>query len=89
MDWLEIIMGANIGSTATAQIVAFNVTRCALMMIALGFVMLFAGKRDKIRQWGSMIMGLGLVDALKRTFTLARRIARIEAPKVVIDGEAV
>ena len=31
------------------------------MMIGFGFVMLFAGKRDKVRQWGSMIMGLGLV----------------------------
>ena len=58
---IAVIMGANIGSTATAQIVAFNVTRYALMMIALGFVMLFVGKRDKVRQWGSMIMGLGLV----------------------------
>ena len=58
---IAVIMGANIGSTATAQIVAFNVTRYALMMIGLGFVMLFVGKRDKVRQWGSMIMGLGLV----------------------------
>ena len=58
---IAVIMGANIGSTATAQIVAFNVTRYALMMIGFGFVMLFAGKRDKVRQWGSMIMGLGLV----------------------------
>ncbi len=58
---IAVIMGANIGSTATAQIVAFNVTRYALMMIGIGFVMLFAGKRDKVRQWGSMIMGLGLV----------------------------
>ena len=58
---IAVIMGANIGSTATAQIVAFNVTRYALAMIGIGFVMLFVGKRDKVRQWGSMIMGLGLV----------------------------
>jgi phosphate:Na+ symporter len=58
---ISVIMGANIGSTATAQIVAFNVTRYALAMIGIGFVMLFAGKRDKVREWGSMIMGLGLV----------------------------
>ena len=58
---ISVIMGANIGSTATAQIVAFNVTRYALAMIGIGFGMLFAGKRDKVREWGSMIMGLGLV----------------------------
>lgn len=58
---ISVIMGANIGSTATAQIVAFNVTRYALAMIGIGFAMLFAGKRDKVREWGSMIMGLGMV----------------------------
>ena len=30
----------------------------------------------------------GLVDALKRAYTLAKRIARIEAPKPVIEGKA-
>ena len=56
-----VIMGANIGSTFTAQIVAFNVTQYALVMVAAGFFMLFTSKQDKTRHYGSMIMGLGLV----------------------------
>jgi len=56
-----IIMGANIGSTFTAQIVAFNITQYALIMVALGFYMLFATKQEKTRHYGAMIMGLGLV----------------------------
>jgi phosphate:Na+ symporter len=56
-----IIMGANIGSTFTAQIVAFNVTQYALIMVAAGFYMLFAGKQQKTRYYGAMVMGLGLV----------------------------
>jgi len=56
-----IIMGANIGSTFTAQIVAFNITQYALVMVAAGFYLLFAGKQQKTRYYGSMIMGLGLV----------------------------
>ncbi len=56
-----VIMGANIGSTFTAQIVAFNVTQYALMMVALGFFMLFAGKAENTRHYGSMVMGLGLI----------------------------
>mgnify|MGYP001823847932 CR=1 FL=1 len=56
-----IIMGANIGSTFTAQIVAFNVTQYALIMVAAGFYMLFAGKQQKTRHYGAMVMGLGLV----------------------------
>ena len=58
---ISIIMGANIGTTVTAQIVAFKVTEIALPMIAVGFAMLFTGKRDTVRHYGSMLMGLGLV----------------------------
>ncbi|QEP42621.1 Na/Pi cotransporter family protein [Ectothiorhodospiraceae bacterium BW-2] len=56
-----IIMGANIGTTITAQIVAFKVTKAALLMIAIGFTMLFAGKQETIRYYGAILMGLGLV----------------------------
>jgi phosphate:Na+ symporter len=56
-----IIMGANIGTTITAQIVAFKVTKAALLMIGLGFGMSFLSKKERIRQYGTMLMGLGLV----------------------------
>jgi len=58
---IGIIMGANIGTTITAQIVAFKVTKYALLMVASGFGMLFFSKQEKIRQYGGMLMGLGLV----------------------------
>jgi phosphate:Na+ symporter len=58
---IGIIMGANIGSTFTAQIVAFNVTQYALIMVTAGFFMLFTSKQEKTRHYGAMIMGLGLV----------------------------
>ena len=56
-----VIFGANVGTTITAQIIAFKVTKYALLLIAIGFAMLFVGKRDKTRHYGGMIMGLGLV----------------------------
>ena len=56
-----VIMGANIGTTITAQIVAFKVTKAALLMFGVGFSMLFAGKQDRIKQYGAILMGLGLV----------------------------
>ncbi len=58
---IGVIFGANIGSTVTAQIVAFNITQYALVGVVIGFLMLFTGKGDKTRNYGSMIMGLGLV----------------------------
>jgi len=71
-----IIFGANIGTTVTAQIIAFKVTKFALLMVAVGFAMLFVSGQEKFKQfgtmlffpsqerlkhYGSMIMGLGLV----------------------------
>ena len=58
---IGVIMGANIGTTITAQIIAFKVTRYALLLVAVGFGMLFLGRKEKIRQYGAGIMGLGLV----------------------------
>ncbi|MEO5343044.1 MAG: Na/Pi cotransporter family protein [Gammaproteobacteria bacterium SHHR-1] len=58
---IGIIMGANVGTTITAQIVAFKVTKAALLMIGVGFSMLFFSKRDSIKHYGTMLMGLGLV----------------------------
>ena len=58
---IGVIMGANIGSTVTAQIVAFNVTQYALLPVAIGFGMIFFGKSDKVKHSGSMLFGLGLL----------------------------
>ena len=58
---LGVIFGANIGTTITAQIVAFKVTKYALLMVAVGFGMLFLSRREIIKNYGAMLMGLGLV----------------------------
>ncbi|UHD18068.1 Na/Pi cotransporter family protein [Thiocapsa bogorovii] len=56
-----VIMGANIGSTVTAQLIAFQITEAALLMIGIGFTMQFASTQEAIRQYGGILMGLGLV----------------------------
>lgn len=43
---IGVIMGANVGTTMTAQIVAFKVEELALGLIAAGFLMTFVAKRD-------------------------------------------
>ena len=58
---ISVIMGANVGTTVTAQIIAFKVTQYALLLVAIGFAMLFLSKRENLRQSGGMVMGLGLV----------------------------
>ncbi len=58
---IGVIMGANIGSTMTAQIVAFNVTQYAMIPITIGFGMIFFGKTEGTRHSGAMLFGLGLL----------------------------
>ena len=58
---IGVIMGANVGTTITAQIVAFKVEKAALLMIAVGFGMLFLSKKENVQQYGNMRMGLGLI----------------------------
>lgn len=58
---IGVILGADIGTTITAQIVAFKVTKYALLLVAVGFGLIFLGKRDHLRQYGHLIMGLGLI----------------------------
>jgi phosphate:Na+ symporter len=58
---IGVILGSNIGTTITAQIVAFKVTKYALLLMAVGFGMLFSSKKEKIQQYGYMIMGLGMI----------------------------
>ncbi|MCP4357660.1 MAG: Na/Pi cotransporter family protein, partial [Chloroflexi bacterium] len=58
---IGVILGADIGTTITAQIVAFKVTKYALLLMAIGFGMLFISKKEKIQQYGYMVMGLGML----------------------------
>ncbi len=56
-----VMLGADIGTTITAQIVAFKVTKFSLALIAIGFLILFTSKRKQTQQYGVMTMGLGMV----------------------------
>ena len=56
-----MILGSNIGSTVTAQIVAFKVTDYALLLIASGSIMALFSKKDNIKNIGFVILGFGLL----------------------------
>lgn len=62
---IGIIYGANIGTTVTAQLMAFsfsfNLTQIALAAIGLGFLISYISKRETIRNAGSAIMGFGIM----------------------------
>ncbi|MDG6778779.1 Na/Pi cotransporter family protein [Thiomicrorhabdus sp. zzn3] len=56
-----VVMGANLGTTVTAQIVAFKVTNFALLLIAVGFSIQFLAKLRKKVAIGELLMGFGLI----------------------------
>ena len=58
---IGVILGADIGTTITAQIVAFPIKKYALLLVAGGFLMTFTSRKDDIRQYGILVMGLGLI----------------------------
>ncbi len=58
---VSVIMGANIGSTMTAQILAFKVSQFALPMITIGFLLTFVSKLRNAQEYGRIILSMGLV----------------------------
>jgi phosphate:Na+ symporter len=58
---IGVIFGANVGTTFTAQIVAFNTTALALPLITVGFAITFIWKSGVARHYGAMLLGLGLI----------------------------
>jgi phosphate:Na+ symporter len=58
---VPMIMGANIGSTFTAQLMAFNVTALTPFLLGSGFLLHAFGGRQLFRQIGGIILGLGLL----------------------------
>ena len=58
---IGVIMGANIGTTITAQITAFNLGAYAPMILFIGAVMFLFLKHDTVKYVGSIIMGFGML----------------------------
>lgn len=58
---ISIILGANIGTTITAQIIAFKITDYIYVFIFLGFLIFFLAKSEKLKNIGQTIFAFGLL----------------------------
>ena len=56
-----IIMGANVGTTITSQLVAFNLSQAAPVFLICGVVVTMFCKNQKIKQVGEVIVGFGVL----------------------------
>jgi phosphate:Na+ symporter len=97
---IGVILGANIGTTVTAQIIAFKVTTYALLAVAVGFGLTFFSKRELRQNWGTVLLGIGLVffgmslmgdamEPLRSSSAFIDAMARLDNPLLAIVVAAV
>ncbi len=58
---ISVILGANIGTTMTAQLLAFNISDYIFVIIFVGFIVPFVFKSEKIKSIGQTIFAFGLL----------------------------
>ena len=56
-----VIMGANIGTTVTSQLIAFNLSALAPVFIMVGVIMLMFCSKQKVKQIGEVLLGFGVL----------------------------
>lgn len=61
MQATGVIMGANIGTTVTAQMVSFKLDTIAPYFIGIGAVILLIGKKKRVRDIASIALGFGIL----------------------------
>ena len=58
---IGVVLGAEIGTTITAQVIAFPISKYALGVVALGFALRLLSKSERVKRYGQMVLGLGLI----------------------------
>ena len=56
-----IVMGANIGTTITAQLIAFKLTDYVTLILFIGFLVQAFATRSKVRYTGQVLLGFGIL----------------------------
>ena len=58
---IGVIMGANVGTTVTAQLVSFNLEAVAPFAVAIGMVAFVANKGPRTRDYAEILIGFGIL----------------------------
>ena len=82
---LTIVLGADLGSTLTVQVLSFRVYQHAFPVLSAGVVLFLWGRKGKVRAVGQGILGFGFVLlALRFLAGAAGDIGRIEGLRILI-----
>ena len=77
-----VIMGANIGTTITSQLIAFNLSELAPVIIMAGLIMLMFCKKTKVQRTGEVLLGFGILFMGLNAMSTSMAVLK-ESPKVV------
>ena len=58
---LGIVLGANIGTTISSQLIAFDIGQWAGLPMTIDFGLMILTKRVELNQWGQVLLGLGML----------------------------
>jgi phosphate:Na+ symporter len=58
---MGIVLGANIGTTVSSQIIAMNVGKYSPIFLLIGFVLVFVSKSERVSNIGKIIMYFGIL----------------------------
>lgn len=61
MQAAGVIMGANVGTTITAQMVSLDLSKIAPLFIGLGVIITMAAKKKKTKEFGYIALGFGIL----------------------------
>lgn len=90
-----VIMGANIGTTVTSQLIAFNLTATAPLFLITGVIMVMFFKKPTIKKLGEVVLGFGILfvgmsamsgamETLKQSQEITNLIGSLDSPVLAV-----
>ena len=77
-----VIMGANIGTTVTSQLISFNLSALAPAIVMAGIILVMISKKVKVQRVGEGLLGFGILFMGLNTMSSSMAVLR-ESPQVV------
>lgn len=81
-----VILGANIGTTVTGQMIAFDIGRYALLAVVIGIVIVVFFRKEKYFRVGEILTGVGLLFIAMDIMAYA--MSPLQTSRVCIDALA-
>lgn len=82
MQATGVILGANIGTTVTGQLIAFNLSDIAPLIVIIGVIMVMFSKKQNVTKIGEVILGFGVLFMGLRIMGESMQMVK-ESPKIL------